>query len=234
MSDHQSEIDRIQAEYRRRAREVAPDLYSFAQSDNVLRHAGIVRDAVKLLNDAGLFPPASADILDVGCGRGDWLLELTRWGADPGRLRGIDLDQERVSVARRRMPSADLKTGDAAALPWAGESFDLITQFTVFSSILDAGVRRAVAAEMLRVLRPGGVILWYDLRRNNPWNSNVIGLDRQAVTGLFPGCTVRWRTATLAPPLARVATRISWLLAVVLETLPPLRSHSLALVRKPG
>lgn len=232
MSGHQTEIDRIQAEYRRRAREVPADRYSFALPDNVLRHAGVVRHAAALLKSAGLFPPSGADILDAGCGRGDWLLDLTRWGADPKRLHGIDLSAERVAEAHRRIPPADLRSGDASAMPWADGSFDLITQFTMFSSILDKGVRHAVAAEMLRVLRPGGCVLWYDIRKNNPSNSNVMGLDYDAVASLFPRTTVTWKTLTLAPPLARIATRISWTLAVLLETVPIFHSHALALIRK--
>lgn len=234
MSEHQAEIDRIRAEYQRRAREIAPDRYSLSKPDNVLRRAGVVRAAAPLLDAAGLFPPSSADILDVGCGRGDWLLEMMLWGAAAERLSGVDLDEERVAQARRRMPAARIHHGDASALPWAPETFDLITQFTVFSSILDGSVRRSVAAEMLRVLKPGGVILWYDLRKNNPWNNNVIGLGQREVAELFPGCAVQWRTTTLAPPVARVAARISWTVAVLLESLPPLRSHGIALIRKPA
>lgn len=234
MSEHQAEIDRIRAEYQRRAREVAPDRYRFTKPDNVLRRAGVVRGAAPLLEAAGLFPPSSADILDVGCGRGDWLLEMMLWGAAPERLSGVDLDEDRVAQARSRVPAARIHLGDASALPWAPESFDLITQFTVFSSILDARARRSVAVEMLRVLRPGGAILWYDLRTNNPWNHNVIGVGRREIEELFSGCAVQWKTITLLPPVARVAVRISWSLAVVLESLPPLRSHGLALIRKPG
>lgn len=234
MKDYRAETERIQDEYRRRAREIAPDRYSMAQPDSVLRHAGVIRLSAALLKTASLFPPDGKDILDVGCGRGDWLLEMTRWGAAPERLCGIDLDESRVAEARRRAPAADVRTGDASSLPWRDGSFDLVTQFTVFSSILDAGMRRDLAAEMVRVLRPGGVILWYDIRRNNPWNQNVIGLDRGAVSVLFPGCRIDWRTATLAPPVSRQAVRISWYLAAVLEALPPLRSHAVALIRKPG
>jgi ubiquinone/menaquinone biosynthesis C-methylase UbiE len=234
VKDYRAETERIQDEYRRRAREIAPDRYSMAQPDSVLRHAGVIRLSAALLKTASLFPPDGKDILDVGCGRGDWLLEMTRWGAAPERLCGIDLNYDRVMEAHKRMPAADIRAGDASTLPWQDGSFDLVTQFTVFSSILDAGLRRDLAADMLRVLRPGGAILWYDIRRNNPWNHNVIGLDRKAVSALFPECRIEWRTATLAPPLSRLAVSISWYLAALLEALPPLRSHAVALIRKPG
>ncbi len=41
-------------------------------------------------------------------------------------------------------------------MPLANASFDLVTQFTAFSSILDDDVRRRMASEMPRVPKPGG------------------------------------------------------------------------------
>ena len=35
-------------------------------------------------------------ILEVGCGNGFWLSEFVKWGADPAKITGIDIDQERV------------------------------------------------------------------------------------------------------------------------------------------
>jgi hypothetical protein len=49
-------------------------------------------------------------------------------------------------------------------------------QFTVFTSILDKDMKRNIAAEMLRVLKPKGVIIWYDYFVNNPKNSDVRGV----------------------------------------------------------
>jgi ubiquinone/menaquinone biosynthesis C-methylase UbiE len=117
-------------------------------------------------------------------------------------------------------------------LPFADGSFDLVSQFTVFSSILHAGVRRRAAAEMLRVLRPGGVALWYDFTVN-PTNRDTHGIGGDEVTRLFPGCRVRARRVTLAPPLGRLVAPRSWLLAELLENVPALRTHLLALIRKP-
>ena len=41
-------------------------------------------------------------------------------------------------------------------------SFDLLLQSPVFTSILDQAMKERVAAEMMRVSKPGGLILWYD------------------------------------------------------------------------
>ena len=59
-------------------------------------------------------------------------------------------------------------------LDFRTDSFDFVFQSTVFTSILDSEVRKEVAGEMLRVLKPGGVILWYDFHVNNPRNPDVL------------------------------------------------------------
>jgi ubiquinone/menaquinone biosynthesis C-methylase UbiE len=71
----------------------------------------------------------------------------------------IDLMENRVASARDRDPRVGLVGGDAAALPWPNELFDVVTQFTCSSSVLEPGLRRSIASEMWRVARPGGVIL---------------------------------------------------------------------------
>jgi ubiquinone/menaquinone biosynthesis C-methylase UbiE len=70
------------------------------------------------------------------------LLEFLQWGADPAALYGIDLSAEHIEYARRCIPQADLRVGGASELPWPDKSFDLLSQFTVFTSILDPVKRR--------------------------------------------------------------------------------------------
>jgi len=66
----------------------------------------------------------------------------------------------------------------------------VVSQFTLFTSILSEPMKNRMAAEMIRVLKPGGVILWYDFRFNNPRNQNVRGIESPEITSLFPGCSV--------------------------------------------
>src|SRR5262249_42960136 len=143
------------------------DFYALNKPANLLLHQQAERGCICELRRAGLFPLGGRRIADIGCGHGTWLLELVEWGADPWKLSGIDLRPERIGVARQRLPQADLREGDASALPWPDESFDLVSQFVVFTSILDPALKQAVASEMLRVLKPGGHILWFDFRRDN-------------------------------------------------------------------
>jgi SAM-dependent methyltransferase len=107
-------------------------------------------------------------ILDVGCGSGYWLRAFCEWDGRAERLVGIDVSDARFDVARARNPSIALLRTDGVTLPFRDACFDLVTQFVVFSGIPSAGLRRHVAGEMARVLRPGGFVFWWDHGTSDP------------------------------------------------------------------
>lgn len=230
---HEAEIARIRAEYKRRGRSLPSDLYGLNRPVNLFFHCQTIRKAIATLVREGSFPLEGRVIADIGCGRGAWLTQFVQWGARPADLCGIDLDEDRVQVARERIASGDLRTGDASRLPWPNATFDLETQFTLFTSVLDMEVKRQIASEMLRVLKPGGLILWYDFRYNNPRNPNVRGIGAKEICSLFPGCVVGLEKVTLAPPIARAVVPLSWVAGLILEKVPLLRTHYLGIIRKP-
>jgi hypothetical protein len=117
-------------------------------------------------------------------------------------------------------------------MPWPDTAFDIIHQSTVFTSLLDQGTKKAVATEMLRVLKPKGVILWYDFFYNNPKNPHVRGVGAQEIRALFPGCSVRLKKITLAPPIARRLVPFTWIGALLLEKIALLNTHYLGIIRK--
>ncbi|MBK7864869.1 MAG: class I SAM-dependent methyltransferase [Archangiaceae bacterium] len=171
----------------RAPREVdAVGLYALTHRPNLFAHHGRERELRELLDGLGLLPLGGRSLLEVGCGEGEWFATFERFGLELSKLAGIDLDEGRLARARERAPKADLRCGDATKLPWGDRTFDLIFQSTVFSSVLAAPVREALAREMVRVLKPGGVVLWYDFAWNNPSNPNVRGneavRDRAAVS----------------------------------------------------
>jgi len=225
-----AEAERIRIEYEnRRATE---DRYHFRHPVNFFFYSQVERAVLNVLNEEGMFPLEAKTIVDVGCGRGEWLLEFIRLGARGLNLSGIDLDERRIAVARERIPAGRLICGDATSLPWPDESIDMVTQFTMFTSILDGTVRAAVAAEMVRIVRPGGIILWYDFCYDNPSNPGVQGIRPAEIRTLFAGLAVRTRRTTLAPPLARAVVPVSWIAGILLDGIPLLRTHCLAVICK--
>jgi len=225
-----AEEDRIRAAYARRGGAWRYDwgnpAYVFAMHD-------LERSVLMALRRSGLWPLGEKRVLDVGCGAGYWLRSLLAWGAQPQHAAGIDLLRDRVfSAARLSPPHLGLTCGSAAALPFRIASFDLVLQFTVFTSILDRDVRRWVADEMVRVLKPEGTILWYDFCVPNPRNPDVRAVRAAEIRSLFPGCSVQLRRVTLAPPLTRLLAPLSWTLCTLLNLLPPLRTHYLGVIKR--
>lgn len=122
-------------------------------------------DGGRVIGDgrAWLASQARGETLEVGVGTGRTL----RWYPDTVRLTGIELSESmlRIAVARAAAggSQADLRLGDATALPFADETFDTVTFCLVLCTIPEA--RRAVA-EAVRVLRPGGRIVAFEHTRS--------------------------------------------------------------------
>jgi hypothetical protein len=91
-------------------------------------------------------------------------------------------------------------------------------------------MKKEIATDMLRVLKPGGLILWYDFWLN-PTNPQTRGIRPAEIKRLFPNCTYEFHKITLAPPIARRVVPISWMLALFLESLKIFNSHYLAAIR---
>jgi SAM-dependent methyltransferase len=171
-------------------------------------------------------------ILDIGCGGGRELVTLIRYGARPENLFGIDLLQSRIDNARQINSHIDFRCGDAASLPYGDDSFDIVLQFTVFTSILETRMKRDIAREMLRILNPAGIILWYDYHMNNPKNSDVRAVKKKEIHELFPGCEIHLKRITLAPPLVRLIAPYSWIACYLLEKLNVFNTHYLGVIKK--
>jgi SAM-dependent methyltransferase len=171
------------------------------------------------------------DVLDLGCGRGDARDELVSAGIEPARIVGVDVLPDRLGEARDRGLPVALASG--AALPLADRSVDLVVAFTVLSSVRDPDVLAGIEAEVRRVLRPGGVLLVYDMRLPSPGNRTVRPLTGRRLDALFPGWTRRTRSCTLLPPLARRVAPEPGGRYDLLSAAPPLRSHALTVLRPP-
>lgn len=115
---------------------MAPHLAGAAE--RVVRHAAIV--------------PGEA-VLDVACGTGNAALRAAGLGA---QVTGLDLTPELLAQAREDAPDLTWVEGDAQDLPFEDASFDVV--LSVFGCMFAPDHRRT-AAEILRVLRPGGRVV---------------------------------------------------------------------------
>lgn len=174
-----------------------------------------------------------ARLLDVGCGTGQLAVRLhaTQPAID---VVGIDLLPQRIEVATIDAPWATFRVGSADHLPNDDGSFDIAAAVTLFSSLPSQPLEMAVAREIDRVVRPGGWLIWYDIRYRNPWNPGVHGISRRRLHELFPGWPAELRSFSLLPPIARRLGRSTPITYPALEALPPLRSHLIGRLRKPG
>jgi ubiquinone/menaquinone biosynthesis C-methylase UbiE len=227
-----SEVRRIKAEYLRRESEVQHDLYAPWQPAEILMTSERKRIAATMLKSIGKFPVAGKRCLEVGYGKLGWLADALSWGLRSSDLYGIELDADRACQAQSALPGATLKIGDATSLPWRDDNFDYAIVSTVFSSILDAPVRNAIAREISRVLRTGGVVILYDIAMNNPGNKAVSRVKRSEIRSMFSGFDCHLRSVTLAPPIARLVAPRSWALANVLSGIPVLRTHLIGVLVK--
>ena len=228
------EAERIRAAYARREEQGLEGRYSYWEPANLYLYQGRERALVSLLADAGLLPVTNLRVLDVGCGEGAVLRDLLRFGARPENMVGVDLLVSRLARARALNAGMAFSVADAADLPYPDASFDLLLAFTLLSSIVDVEARGAASSEMLRVLRPGGVLIIYDFWVN-PRNPDMRPLRRAEVRRLFPGCAFNWRRVTLAPPLLRLLAGSAfggWIACYLLEKLPFLCTHFLVTITK--
>jgi ubiquinone/menaquinone biosynthesis C-methylase UbiE len=226
------EAERVKGVYRSRAERGLDNRYEYWQRENLFIYQSRERALISLLQSLDRLPLAGSTILDVGCGTGMVLSDLTRIGARFDDLHGVDLIEDRVRQARELLPGATIEVGDAQTLPYPEASFHIVLGFTLLSSVTDDEARRRITGEMVRVAKPGGLIVLYDFR-TNPTNPDVSPLGRKDVRALFSGRTIVFRGVTLAPPIVRALIRLpgGWLACAALEMLPFVRTHFLAAIR---
>ena len=91
--------------------------------------------------------------LDAGCGAGMAAALSASLGA---RVAGIDAAEGMLEIARERTPGGDFRQGDLEALPFADDTFDLVTGFNAFQFASDPV---KALREAGRVTRPGGMVV---------------------------------------------------------------------------
>ena len=227
-----NEVERIKKAYNKRKIQQKEKLYSYFNKGNLYMAQERERVILDLLRKYSFSNLSNKKILDIGCGIGGVLRNFIKYGAKPKYIYGIDLLEDRIEIAEDISPNINFKCGDASNLPYKDESFDIVVQFTVFTSVLKKEMKKDIAKEMLRVLKKEGIIIWYDFRYNNPRNPDVKGIKKKEIINLFPNCKFTFKRVTLAPPIVRFIAPRSWLLCYLFEKLSFLCTHYLVIIRK--
>ncbi|HBQ11597.1 MAG: class I SAM-dependent methyltransferase [Sandaracinaceae bacterium] len=134
--------------------------FLFAGTAGVMRRQ-IIPPITRFLNRSG--GAKGKRLLDVACGTGRVLSQVHEAHPDL-KLYGTDLSPFYVREAREvlaHVPDVSLAAENAEALPYADDLFDVVTSVYLFHE-LPKNARRRVFAEMLRVLKPGGLLVIED------------------------------------------------------------------------
>jgi ubiquinone/menaquinone biosynthesis C-methylase UbiE len=101
-------------------------------------------------------------LLDVGCGTGR-LIRFVKEAFPRLPVAGLDLSPAYIGEARRHLSpyEASFEAANAEAMPFAEDSFDLLTTVYLFHEV-PPPVRRTIAREFARVLKPGGRLIFMD------------------------------------------------------------------------
>lgn len=129
--------------------------------------------------------PHTATVLDVGCGSGADMYQLFRLGYRPENVTGIDILPERIAVASGLYSHVRWVLGDASRMEFADGSFNVLFESTMFATIADDELSCRIAAEMVRVCKPGGYLVLQDWRWWRPGDSRYRALHRRRVARLF-------------------------------------------------
>ncbi|WP_456420530.1 class I SAM-dependent methyltransferase [Thermococcus sp.] len=103
----------------------------------------------------------SGKALDLGCGTGNYTLELKKRGFD---VIGLDASEGMLRIARSK--GLNCIRGNAYSLPFPEESFDLVLSVTMFEFIHEP---EKVLAEIHRVLKPGGEVVIGTMNGKSLW-----------------------------------------------------------------
>ena len=107
-------------------------------------------------------------LLDNGCGVGEYLARIA--GAAAG-AHGLEFDLDRARAAASRARRASITCAAGEHLPYATASFDLVLSHEVLEHVVDD---RAAAAEIVRLLRPGGRLVLFVPNRGYPFETHGV------------------------------------------------------------
>lgn len=119
--------------------------------------------------------PHSPKILELGSGFG---VELEKFNPNTSSLPlkvGVEIDYSRCIVAQKTYQPCHFFCGDIQNLAFKEGQFDIVMQYTCVFHHSDPKMREKIYQEIHRVLKPGGLLIWWDMTRISPFT--YLGLE---------------------------------------------------------
>jgi SAM-dependent methyltransferase len=116
-------------------------------------------------------------VLDIGCGVGAFLQVVADRGARPF---GLDASEALLTLARTRLPDADLRVGEMEALPYSDDMFDLVTGFNSFFFATDIIAALREAGRVAKSGAPVVIQVW------GPHDKNDLEAMKEIVRPFMP------------------------------------------------
>jgi ubiquinone/menaquinone biosynthesis C-methylase UbiE len=189
--------------------------------------------------------------LDVGCGQGAHVARMRQLGFD---VSGIDDSAGQIERATARLGSADVvRLGSVLSIPAPDASYDFVYIVNVLHHLSSIDEQRRAIAELLRVLRPGGLLFIHEINTRNILFRFYMGyvfpslncIDEGVERWLLPHRldsytpapveTIRYFTFLpdfIPGPIARLLAPLERLLES--SPLAPYSAHFMAVVRNSG
>ena len=126
-------------------------------------------------------------VLDVACGTGDMIRcmkkRLERRGIS-AKFYGLDCSERMLEIARKKVPFAELKVGNAEDIPFPEGSFDLVS---VAFGLRNFSEREKTISEIHRVLKQGGILLLLEFSRNESFLGKLAWSYTRSVVPIIGG-----------------------------------------------
>jgi len=103
------------------------------------------------------------DALDLGCGTGNYTLELYKRGF---QVVGVDISRRMLKIAQKKLPNVKFIKANAYSLPFEDNTFDLVLSVTMLEFIHEP---EKVLSEVYRVLKPGGEAVMGTMNGKSMW-----------------------------------------------------------------
>jgi SAM-dependent methyltransferase len=181
---------------------------------------------VRAVQKAGI-DPCAVRVLDVGGAGGGSVLPWLELGACADQLVVVDAEPARIEQGRQTLRGVEFICADARQLDIPDDTFDVVMESTMFMTLPDDAVAKAIAWEMIRVTKPGGWLMLRDWSMPRSRDPSYAPLTHQRLRRLFAvGAATRLAFVTpgaLAPPVGRfLSHRAPWAYFLVQAALPPL------------